>query len=57
MDKYLNLTMEKNTLKRIERLIRIKIKLTNDFFNIHIMAKENIGKIERCDKLIKELLQ
>lgn len=41
--------------KQIDRLIRIKVKLTNDFFDINIMA-DNIDKIERCDRLIKKLI-
>jgi hypothetical protein len=41
--------------KQIDRLIRIKVKLSNDFFDINVMA-DNIDKIERCDRLIKNLI-
>jgi len=41
--------------KQIDRLIRIKVKLANDFFDINVMA-DNIDKIERCDRLIKNLI-
>lgn len=41
--------------KQIDRLIRIKVKLANDFFDINVMA-DNIDKIERCDRLIKKLI-
>jgi len=48
-------TLSKISVKQIERLIRIKVKLTNDFFDINVMA-DNIDKIERCDRLIKKLI-
>lgn len=47
--------LTKISQKQIDRLIRIKIKLTNDFFDINVMA-DNIDKIERCDRLIKKLI-
>lgn len=43
------------SVNQIERLIRIKVKLTIDFFDINVMA-DNIDKIERCDSLIKKLI-
>lgn len=42
--------------ERIKRLIRLKVKLQNDFFNIHTMKRENLYKIERCDSLIKKII-
>ena len=48
-------TLSKISVKQIERLIRIKVKLTNDFFDINVMA-DNIDKIERCDRLIKKII-
>lgn len=42
-------------LNRRNRLIRLKVKYTNEYFNVQVMAK-NISKIEKCDKLIKQLL-
>lgn len=41
-------------LNRRNRLIKLKIKYANEYFNVHVMAK-NISKIERCDRLIKKL--
>jgi hypothetical protein len=41
-------------LNRRNKLIKLKVKYTCEYFNVHVMAK-NISKIERCDKLIKKL--
>lgn len=37
------------------RLIRLKVKLTREYFDIKTMKEKNIEKIERCDNLIKNL--
>lgn len=42
-------------INRGNRLIKLKVKLMVDFLDIHTMAKENLNKIERCDRMIKEI--
>jgi hypothetical protein len=46
--------INKILLDRRNKLIKLKIKYTCEYFNVHVMSK-NISKIERCDKLIKKL--
>lgn len=43
-------------LHQVNRLIKLKVKLNTEFFSIHSLKKENIEKIERCDRMIKQLL-
>ena len=40
--------------RRLKYLIRLKVLYLTEFFDINKMKKENIEKIERCDKLINQ---
>ena len=39
--------------KRRNYLIKLKVLYTTEYFDIFKMKKENIEKIERCDRLIQ----
>lgn len=44
-----------NHKNRVNFLIKLKVKYTTEFFDIHLLKRENIKKIERCDRLIKDI--